>query len=123
MVAQRRLAIFESVQRPIVQQQQDKGQRHQHRLGAESDGKRSDDHQIPTYARLLGVPDVREDRHEREQSAQYVLAFRDPGDRFDVRGVYGEQKGDQCAGPNDRRHAKQHVEQKTSVRGVEDQVG
>jgi hypothetical protein len=74
----------ESPKRPEVEEQQDKRQRHEHRLRHQAEREESKRSRVPTYD---SAPDVRRISHEGEQHeerAEDVLAFGDPGDRFDV---------------------------------------
>ena len=74
----------QSPERPIVQQEKHKRQRHQHRLGRQPQGKRGHHQQVPApRCRALGVAGVEPKGQHEEQPAQYVLALGHPGDRFD----------------------------------------
>ena len=102
----RRPTFSKSAERPEVQQQQYKWQRHQHRFGQQSECQPGNDgcvaeHGAPASAgvQIAYIPVVGEHRQHPERCAEDVLALGDPGDRLDVQGMKCEHRGDERAAP------------------------
>ena len=92
-----------SSQRPVVQQEEHKRQRHQHRLGRQPQGKRGHHQQVPApRCRALDVAGIEPKRQHEKQPAQHVLALGHPGNRLDPQGMNGEDRRHPRAGPECR---------------------
>ena len=114
----------EPPQRPVVQQEEHKRQRHQHRLGRQPQGKRGHHQQVPApRCRALGVAGVEPKGQHEEQPAQDVLALGHPGDRFDPQGMDREDRRHPGAGPECPGHPPQGQEQEDRRGGVQEHVG
>ena len=116
-------AVPEAPQGPVVEQQEDERQRHEHRLGHESEPEPHADEGQAAGARPPGVGDIAPEREETEEGAKHVLPLRDPGDGLDTQRVEGEQRGHQGAAPERARHGAEDEEEQESVDDVEAQAG
>ena len=134
------LAARHSSERPIIQQQQDERQGHQHRLAHQPQPEAEQSQTVVergTSNAERGVlrdfgfpplPSALDPRHiagvgpeckEEEKSAQHILPLRHPRHRLHVQWVQREERGHQPAAPNRPGHAPQHHEQQQRVRGME----
>ena len=90
----------EAAEGPVIEQQQNPGQGHQHRFCHQPKGKEKRDQQISkegTFARdITGISE--QGKHE-EDTAEHVLAFRNPCYRFHPQRMYGEHGRDKGAAP------------------------
>jgi len=87
-----------SLQRPIVQQQQRERQSDEHGLGHEPGKKQSGRQQVAPPVRPLGIPGVGKDRKQEKKCAENIFSLCDPGDRLDVERMQGEQGCGEQAG-------------------------
>ena len=113
---------FRAAQRPEIQQQEQRGQRHQHGLRGQSQGEKHERQGVvfpPSPARVTGVGQQRQAEEER---AQHILALGDPGHRFDVQRMHHEEQGRPGARPERPRGRAQPPEQQDRVGEVQQQV-
>ena len=117
-------AAADAGQRPEIQQQQQRRQRDDHRLGHQAQGKKHRHQQIarqrPAVAHIAEIGPQRE--HEK-QSAQHVFPLGHPGHRLDVLRMDGEDRGDEGAGPKLAGHSPQNEKQRDRRGGVEQHIG
>ena len=111
-----------AAQGPEIQQQQ---QERQH----DQDGFRhqTQQHQAGHRPRAAGsarphLPHVRQQGQQKKQTAENVLAFRDPRHGFHAQRMPGEQGRRECAAPARARHPEQHPEQQRRIRRVQQHV-
>ena len=109
-------------ERPVIEQQQHEGQRHQHRLGHQAERIEPQHARVAPCAPPLEPARVGADREQEEERAQHVLARGDPGDRLDVQRVEGEQRRHDRAARRAAGQARQQQEQDDGVRGVKGDV-
>ncbi len=105
-------ALRSPPQRPVVQQQQDKGQGHQHRLGRQAQGKEGRHQQVTEQRKTPPrISHIGSQRQHEEKSAEHVLPLADPGHRFDVQRMHREDGCREGGGPHACRHFHQHQKQ------------
>ncbi len=109
-------------QRPEVEKQQHERQRRHHRLRQQPGSEQQDDQRVVDPPAESYVAGVRADGRKPEASAQYVLAFGDPGDRFHVQRVDRKQRSHQRAPPHGAGHGVQHRQQEERAGDVEPEV-
>src|ERR1035438_9267163 len=63
----------------------------------------------------LHVADVSSEREEAEEGAEDVFAFADPGDRFNVQWMQGEDGGDKGAPPKSAGHRSEEGKEQRGV--------
>ena len=116
-------AAVESPQRPQVEQQQDGGKRRDDRFREEA-GRKGDERQhVAARTAAPHVGGVGPNAQHPEQSAEHVLACRDPGDGLDVQRMDREQRGDEGARSRLARHPLQDEEQCHRRKDVDRQTG
>ena len=108
-----------AAQRPVVQEQEYEGRGHQHRFGHQPQGQRHEHRRVAEDGRPPDIAAVGQEGEHEEQRAEDVLAFRDPGDRFNVQGMQPEQRSHQGASPEGPRHQPQRDEQQDRVGRVQ----
>ena len=114
----------EAGQRPEIEQQKQRRQRDEHRLGHQAEGEKRRHEQISRER--PAVPHVAQPGREREhekQSAQHVAPFGYPGHALDVLRMSGEDRGHEAAGPQLAGHPPQHEKQGDRRGGVKQQIG
>ena len=123
-------------QRPIIQQQQDQGEGDEHGFGHQSQGKQPEGGPviIPAAAvRPVSLPaqpgfgplephPIGHERQEHEESAQDILAFRNPGNGLDMQRVQREQRRHQQAAPARPGPLPEQQEEQQRVGRVEPQI-
>ena len=110
---------FEALERPVVEKQQYKGRRHQHRLGHETQ-RQCDDRSNVSFSRLPhDVSRIGNKAEQEQQRAERVLAFGDPGHALNVQRVHGEERGNDRAAPERVRGLPQKQEQERAVHGMQ----
>jgi len=114
--------LLKTLQRPVIQQEQDERQGHQHGLRHQAQRKEQHDEQISPRPRSFDVPAVRPHREQPEEGGQDVLALGHPRHGFHVERVEGKQGGDDDALPAGLRHPKQNDEQQHGIRDVEQKI-
>jgi len=125
---------LEPPQRPIVQEQQDKGHGNQHGFAHETQGKegqRQDVGEPPTTVgggsdlgsslasgcRLrgpaggAGVTRISPECEEEKESAEDIFTFRHPGHGLDVQRMQRKESSDHQAAPKGAGHALQELEE------------
>ena len=107
---------------PVIQQQENEGERDQHRFGHEPQQKQRERQPVPAAPGALGVAGIGPERQQPEQGAQHVLALRDPGDRLDVQRMKREKRGRERARPARPGHPLQDPEEQDAVCGVQEQA-
>ena len=70
----------------------------------------------------VDVLDIGPEGEEEEEGAEDVFAFGEPGDRFNVQGMDGEEGGDKGARPLGASHLAQDEEKQESIGQVEEEV-
>ena len=70
----------------------------------------------------LHVADVSSEREETEEGAEDVLAFADPGDRFNVQWMQGEDGGDKGAPPKSAGHLPEEGKEQRGVGDMQDET-
>ena len=112
-----------AAQGPVVQQEQENGQRDDRGFGHQADEKRGEHGTATDAGRAPDMVQIGEKGQHEEQAAQDVLALGDPGHGLDPQGMKREKRGDKPAAPPGAGHAGQHPEQQGCVCGVEENVG
>ena len=113
----------EAAQGPIIQEQQQERQSDERlfrRQATDEQDDRSD--QTPSPA-PLDVIEPRPDRPQAKKCAQDVFALGDPGHRFDVQGVEGEQSRNERALALISRRFQQHAKEHDRVQRVKQDIG
>jgi hypothetical protein len=77
-------------QRPGVEHEQQKGQRHEHRLGSQAEKEARRHGRIARHRGRSDETYIGDQGQQAEQRTQDVFAFRHPGDRFDVQRMDGK---------------------------------
>jgi hypothetical protein len=106
---QRKLCASRPLQRPVIQQQQNHGQRHQHRLAHQAHRKQK--HHKPISGKRPGtarITDISRDGEHEEQPAEDILALGHPGDGFNPQGMDGKHRRYKRAAPKGARHPAQN---------------
>ncbi|MGD0521096.1 MAG: hypothetical protein ABSA48_07550 [Terracidiphilus sp.] len=112
-----------SAQRPIIEQEQSKGKRDDHWFRHQAAGKGADDQCVPFPGWIAHIPCIGKQSREPEERAQDILAFRDPGNGFDVRGMQCEKKCDHRGTPDETRHIQEQKKKQNRIGGVQAQIG
>jgi len=112
-----------SPERPVIEQQENKGEGHDHWLGHETEDERTHCGHIShgTLARYVIV--IGQKGAHPEKGAQNVFPFADPDHRFDSQWMKGKQKGDKSASPHRPGHEPEHPIKEQAVSHVEEYVG
>ena len=77
-------------QGPKIEQQQQRWNRHQHRLGHQTQGEQTDHGEItPERSRMADIFAIGPQGEHEEQPAEHVAPLGHPGDRLDVQGMQG----------------------------------
>ena len=120
-------AIRNSVKGPIIEQQQNKRQRHDHRLRQKAPKQNNDSdraqYQVLNFAPLTLISGISEHREQPEKSAQHVLALGHPRHRFHMHRMPREKGRDKRASPHRTRHHLQHIKKQQRICGVEQKTG
>ncbi len=112
------------VQRPVIQQQEDEGHRHQHVLGQQSQGEEQHHGAIAELrGRAAHITDIGSERQHEKKRAQNVLALGDPGHRLHVQRMNGKHRRHKRAAPQEPRHPPQHQKEQDRRCRVEQDIG
>src|SRR6202000_371066 len=106
-------------ERPEVEQQKSKGQRHDHRLREKPQTKSEEHQNVSADARLLHITRIIPERKNPEKCAEDVFPFGDPGHRFPVQRMNSEDEGYKRARPHSLRHALENREQEQHAREMD----
>jgi hypothetical protein len=107
-------------QRPDVEEQEEHGERDEHRLGGERQRVERDDRRVTPARGPLRPDDVGEDRRKAERRREHVLPLGDPRDRLDAQRVDREERRRGCGqGPLPRR-TREHEEHERRVERVKE---
>ena len=117
----RRLPV-EAPERPVIQQEQDEGPRHQHRFRHQSQGQPKRNQRVPPPRRRLGIAGVGQQAQQPEEGRQVVFAFDRPRDRFDVQRMQGEEGRHDCASPAGPGESLEQQEKEQGVRNMDQRV-
>ena len=113
---------LETRQRPVVEQQQGKRQRHQHRFGHQPEQKKKKHRDIATKRRTFGIAGIPPQGQHPEKGAEHILSFGHPGHRFHVQGVQGEQSRHHGTAPETTGHPCQGRQQQQGIGDVQKKI-
>lgn len=108
--------VSPSSQGPIVQKQQDKGETYEHRLGEKPQAKRDNQWKIRCEIRSSRIAQICRHAKAPEQAGEHVFALGNPGYRFHMERMEGEQGGNQEARPHATRCVAHHPKEQQRVR-------
>ena len=60
---------------------------------------------------------------QAEEGAEHIFPFGDPGDRFDVQGVHGEQRGNERTGSQPAGRLPQAAKHQQAVQRMQQHIG
>src|SRR3989304_3481886 len=103
---------LESLQRPVIEDQEDEEKRHQHRLAQQAKGKTRDDDEISSNTGRPRIAPVSPHRRHPEKSTQDILSFRNPHHGFHVGRMHREERGDDPGTGHIACHPEQDPEQR-----------
>ena len=84
--------VAQAAQRPVVEQEQDEGERDGHGLREQGGREQPERERVVPPGPSAGPCGPAPQRGEREARGQQLLALRDPGDRLDQCRVHGEER-------------------------------
>jgi hypothetical protein len=109
-------------QRPVINQQKNDRQCHQHRLRHQTQSEGTKGQQISATAWTLCIPGIEEKGEHPEKGAQNVLAFSHPCDRLHVEGMERKKGGNKNALPVCPGHPEKEQEEQDGIERVEHNV-
>ena len=121
-IRQSAFGIRNSLERPVIQQQQDERQRHQHGLRHQPQGQRNEDHHISRKGPFFCVSSVCAERQYPERATEQIFPLGDPRDRFNAQWVNGENRRHESARAGPARHANENEEEQCGIERMQDQV-
>lgn len=97
--------------RPIVEEQQEKRERHEHRFRQQAEHERRDERKIPQCSGSSHIPQIPSHSQYPKKGRQDIFTFGDPRHRLDMQRVNGEQGCHTCAAPKRSGHPVQEEEE------------
>src|SRR6266496_4127702 len=113
---------FDSVERPVVQKQEDKRQCYEHRLTHQSTCEKEYHRQIPSDPRYAHIVEVGQQRQHKEDTAEHILSFCNPGNRFHTQRMNCEHRRNKSASPNRSSHLLQRKKKEHCSQSMEEDV-
>ena len=114
---------MESIQRPIVEQEEGERKGYHRRFRQKAKGKGDDDHQVGCSSGGSDVANISPKGKGPEKGAQHPFPVCHPCDGLHVQRVQGEEGGDEGAAPEMTCHFFQGEKEQQSAGDVEKNIG
>ena len=115
----RRRRRAQAAERPVIDQEQEEGERHRHLLRHQPRRVAEANRPDAADARMFHVAEVEPERDEPEERAQEILAFGRPGHRFHMERVQSEECRHGSALPEGSGHRPEDEKEEQGVYGVQ----